>query len=97
MSQIDLFTYPRAAGWKEPTTSRDAALRIQTSGRAESLRQACLRELAFPHTAKEVAEILGEEITSVRPRFSELLQRQLIQETGLRRERQHVYQAVTRQ
>lgn len=95
MEQLFLLDrYPLKAGAKEPTTSLDAAIRIERSGRAEALRHACLRELAFPHTAKEVAEILGEDKCSVRPRIAELKARGLVVATGLRRKGEFVWQAA---
>jgi hypothetical protein len=42
-------------------------------------------------TAKELAAALGEEITSCRPRLSELKAQGKIVESGMRRERQHVW------
>lgn len=87
-------TYPFTAGWKDPSTSRDAAVAIEAFGRAEILRDKCLMMLRLPHTPKELAERLGEEITSIRPRLTELLEQNLIERTGDRRERQHVLVAV---
>ena len=80
--------YPYHAGAKEGTTSRDAADRIEQSGRAELLRSRCLAALedsVFGMTADEVATQLGEDILSVRPRISELNKRGLIRDTGFRR------------
>lgn len=77
---IDLFDwtpppgYPRAPGFKEPTTSRDAAERIGPA--AKSLRDHVLVVLraAWPAglTADEVAARMGKSVLSVRPRLSEL-------------------------
>lgn len=88
--------YPQMAGWKEETTSRDAATAIESSGRAKVLRDKVLALLTYGHpyspllghiamTADEAAEILGESILSVRPRISELHKRGLIEPTGERR------------
>lgn len=85
--------YPYAAGYKELTTSKDAAEAIEQSGRAEYLRQKILFLLRKPMTPKEVAALLNEEITSVRPRITELKQQLKIEEAG-RRDRQQVLVAV---
>ncbi len=66
--------YPDRPGWKEPTTSRDAAEKVAPSAR--TLRQQVLAalQLAWPagRTADEVAAALGKSILSIRPRLSEL-------------------------
>ncbi len=99
MQQLDLADhlnrYPHHAGAREETTSREAANRIEDSGRAGRLRDICLRMLTeTPMTAKELAAELEEEITSVRPRLSELKAQGVVIESGIRRERQHVWQKV---
>lgn len=89
----DLFersNYPHRAGFKDDTTSKDAADFIEESGKAQVLRELCLALLVRASTPKEVAEMLCEEITSVRPRLTELLIKGLIVRTGERRDRQHV-------
>ena len=86
--------YPHHAGYKEHTTSKDAANKIEASGRADVLRQRVLFALRRPMTPKQVAIALEEEITSVRPRITELKQRKLIEETGERSQGQHIYVAV---
>jgi DNA-directed RNA polymerase specialized sigma24 family protein len=77
---IDLFDwtpepgYPHAAGWKEPTTSRDAATKVAPL--AKTLRDQVLVTLrvVWPEglTADEVAEKMGRREISVRPRLTEL-------------------------
>jgi hypothetical protein len=66
--------YPDAPGWREPTTSRDAAEKIKPVAR--TLRDQVLEILraAWPAglTADEVAAKLGKTEFSIRPRFSEL-------------------------
>lgn len=94
--QLDLLDfirrYPCHAGTKTGTTSSEAAERIEASGRAETLRQQCLAALKDGGaTAKELAAYLQVDICSVRPRLSELKARQLIEESGLRRDKQHVW------
>ena len=90
---IDLIQrYPRHAGAKERSTSLEAANRIEASGKAEKLRQDCLTALRDGGaTAKELAEYLTVDLNSIRPRLSELKARGLIEESGLRRECQHVW------
>lgn len=83
----DLFSrYPNRAGFKEPTTSKDAADRLEAKGRASKLRAAVLGafELGWTGTADELAHRLGESILSIRPRVSELHRQGLIVRTGIR-------------
>lgn len=83
----DLFTYPRAPGFKERTTSRDAA-RAVTSG-AATLREevfAVIRDAGTGGmTADEVAAVVERTVLSVRPRVSELAQDSRIVPNGARR------------
>ena len=87
----DLFTwsdtYPKRAGWKEETTSKDAAVAIEAKGRAATLRDAVLAffQSGRNATADEVAEVLKESPLSVRPRVAELKAAGKVIETGLRR------------
>lgn len=83
--------YPNSCGWKEITTSRDAAIAIEASGVAQLMRERVLEALRASQTAKEIAFSLGADINSVRPRISELKARGLIRESGERRDRQHVW------
>lgn len=97
--QLDLLDYqprqyPLTAGFKEETTSKDAANAIEESGRAELLRVRCydaIKTSIFGLTAKECASFLAEDINSVRPRLTELKERGLLQFSGLRRDKQHVW------
>jgi len=85
--QPDLWTrYPRRAGFKEGTTSRDAALRIERRGRAAALRAAVLGafELGWSGTADELAYRLGESVLSIRPRVTELHKQGKLEPTGER-------------
>jgi hypothetical protein len=77
-------SYPLAPGWKEPTTSRDAALAIAPKARTLEARVFAFLQDRGPHTADEVADALGISPFSIRPRFSALLARRLIEETGER-------------
>lgn len=69
----DLFTYPCSPGYKERTTSRDAAAVVR--GRASVLRDRVFAEIAAAGhsglTADQVAARLGESVLSVRPRVTE--------------------------
>jgi DNA-directed RNA polymerase specialized sigma24 family protein len=66
--------YPASPGYKESTTSRDAARKI--APRVKTLREQVLVTLqaVWPLglTADEVAAKMGKSILSVRPRLSEL-------------------------
>jgi len=87
--------YPTSPGYKETTTSKEAAKAI--SGRAEHLRDRALAHIANrPSTADEVAEAIGETVLAVRPRITELKQLGKIERTGERRanasgQKAHVY------
>lgn len=94
LEYIERSKYPTIAGFKRTGTSSDAAHKVEASGRAEVLRSRVLYALRRAQTAKEVAELLGEEITSIRPRLTELKARNLIEETGERSKGQNVYTAV---
>lgn len=88
--QPDLWTaprYPRRAGFKERTTSRDAAQRIEGRGRARGLRRAVLGafELGWTGTADELAANMGESILTIRPRVTELHKQGQLETTGERR------------
>jgi len=63
--------YHGTPGFKEPTTSREAAIKFKTH--AETLRAQALAEIAAaPSTADEIAARLGSTVLAVRPRISEL-------------------------
>src|SRR5688572_33192652 len=66
--------YPDRAGFKESTTSRDAAVAIEAKGRARTLRDAVLAWYDAGHqgTADECAAALGESVLAIRPRVTEL-------------------------
>jgi hypothetical protein len=82
----DLFTYPHSPGHGGPETSTAAAEDIK--GRAETLRGRVM-ELLQAHpgglTADEGAALLGEDWWSIRPRFSELVRFNLVEDSGERR------------
>lgn len=80
----DLFSYPDSPGFKEATTSAEAAASMEKA--APVLRDKCRRALLFgPATADEVATRLGLSVLAVRPRFTELQRFGVIAETGERR------------
>jgi hypothetical protein len=70
----DLFTYPHRAGYKEPTTSKEAAERIEGSGKAKTIRERLLAlfEAGEMHTIYSAGRALNVAQFSLRPRFSEL-------------------------
>ncbi len=83
--------YPDSAGFKEMTTSREAAERIKGSGRAKSLRErvwAVLNDDGIHLTADEIAFFLHESPFSIRPRLAELRALGMIEPTGKRRSNQ---------
>lgn len=88
-------TYPQHAGWKEPTTSRDAANAVEP--KAKRLRPLVIEDLLRhpASTADEVAARLGETVLSVRPRIAELNRDCLIEKTGIRRRNESGLQANT--
>lgn len=80
--------YPKSPGFKEPTTSRDAARKF--AGHARTLRDDVLTVIiaAGPTgaTADEVADKLRQSVLAVRPRVSELReQKQIERHATLRR------------
>jgi len=78
--------YPYQPGWKEPTTSRDAA---RAAGkRSGTLRDAILGLMAVigSCTPDEAADNLCKTVLAIRPRFAELKALGMIEETGERRQ-----------
>lgn len=77
----DRFSYPNMPGSKTGGTSRAAAEAI--APRAPTLRQRVLDVLGTASlTADEVAAVMRKSVLSVRPRLSELLALELIEDTG---------------
>lgn len=85
--QFSLLDYPHVAGFKENTTSREAAEAIEAEGRAAHLRERVRKwfEAGNTGTADECAAALNENILSIRPRVSEFRERGFLIETGDRR------------
>jgi len=87
--------YPETPGWKTetPETSKVAALSIKVL--SKTLRDRCEEQLTSGEaTADEVAERLHKSILSIRPRLSELLAMNRIEDTGARRPNESGKQAV---
>jgi predicted HTH transcriptional regulator len=81
LQQPDLFTYPRAPGFKAAGTSRTAAEKVRPQ--ALTLREQVLALLQRASlTADECAAKLDKSILSIRPRLSELLALGKIYDTG---------------
>ena len=80
-------TYPQHPGYREPTTSRDAAALI--AKRSDMLRDRALTALRNVGerglSSDEIASRIGEHINSVRPRITELQYANKIEKTGERR------------
>lgn len=73
--------YPAKPGYKEPTTSKDAAEAIEP--RVAGLRAMALGVITKrPSTPDEVATALGMSVLSIRPRITELKELDLIEKTG---------------
>jgi hypothetical protein len=82
--------YPDTPGWKESTTSRDAAMAVESMAetvRGEAFRALKQSRLYTPMglTADQVAKAIGRNILAVRPRITELKVKNLIMRTGERR------------
>ncbi len=78
------YGYPSSPGWKEPTTSRDAANVIKRT--ASNLRELALNAIVASGptglTPDEVALTLGRTVLAVRPRITELLKANKVERTG---------------
>jgi hypothetical protein len=84
--------YPIEAGAKRSGTSTDAAVSMKK--KAPTLRNdviellSSLKHLFNGLTADEAAELLCESVLSIRPRFSELVELNMIEDSGMRRKNQ---------
>jgi hypothetical protein len=80
-------SYPHSPGYKEGTTSRDAAERMSSS--AGDLRSASLAVIAgrgsYGATADEVAAVLKKTVLAIRPRITELSKSGAIRDSSTRR------------
>ena len=92
----DLFTYPHAAGFKERTTSREAALKMKH--RQPKLSAGVLAVLleagAGGLTTDECAGLMGRSVLSIRPRFTELSMLGKIHRTDRRRKNESGCSAI---
>ena len=85
---MDLFAhadmYPASPGFKRTDTSKAAAQSVAAS--APRLRQLVLDQLRLygPATADEIAENMGRDRLSIRPRLSELRELGKVQDSGRR-------------
>lgn len=83
----DLFSYPVQPGFKDRTTSRDAAREMEQ--RAPRLRDQVLRIVKasgdYGCTADEAAHKLNKTEFAVRPRLTELSKMAKIRRTDMRR------------
>lgn len=86
--------YPYVPGFKDRTTSQDAAIKMHDSGCAKRIQQLCLDALTVPSTAQELWERLGVNRDYIRPRLTELRNMGKIRRTGERRKGQHVLERV---
>lgn len=83
--QLGMFeTYPAKPGWKARETAQEAATAQEP--KAPRLRGLCLDYLLKngPSAPDEVAEALGIDKLSIRPRFSELAALGKIEDSGQR-------------
>ena len=80
--------YPEEPGYKEPTTSKDAAEKMKK--RAPTLRALAIAEFkeVYPRTltADELASRLKKTVLAIRPRVTELYKTGMIERHGPRRE-----------
>ena len=84
MSRMSELPYPSSPGYKEPSTSKAAARAIQPH--VSALARSILSLIRYnPMTPDEAANALGRTLLTIRPRFSELAKKGLIEKTGARR------------
>lgn len=79
--------YPNSPGWKSHGASRDAAMSIKSHAKTVRDRVHGLLVDRHPssYTADEIADALGENILTVRPRVSELYGKGLVEPADERR------------
>ena len=87
IAEHHLGDYPGGAGFKEPTTSREAAEKINATLNERQTEVVLALDAAGPAglTADEVAKIIDRSVLAVRPRLSELRAMKKIVPTGERR------------
>ena len=91
-----ILQYPDRVGYKKTRTSKQASLDMQE--KAPTIRQRCLsiikNKQKYGATPDEVAQLLSLEITTVRPRFSELVKKGCIRDSRLTRKNRSGKQAI---
>lgn len=89
-----LDTSPRARA-TDPAASRDAAASLGLSGSARLAKMvvAALKEYG-PMTTHEIAEVTGQTVVTISPRIKPLREAGLVEDTGYRREKRSVWEAV---
>lgn len=87
LSKYSELKYPMSPGYKEHSTSKEAATKVASRSRKlrEKTLDAIKRKHSYGATPEEVSEILNESILSIRPRFTELKIMNFIYDSGLRR------------
>jgi hypothetical protein len=78
----DLFSYPTSPGFKEHTTSLEAAAAVASKAAAMREKVLSVFQTGARLTADEVASRLKESVLSIRPRVSELYADGKIVRTG---------------
>jgi len=93
--QLDLFAFARR---RDPPTSHDAAASMQDAG--ERLMWQVAKHLRkcdwIGATAEETSDALGVDKQSITPRFTTLIQRGILLETGVKRRNRSKRYAVVR-
>ena len=77
--------YPNAPGWKEPTTSREAAESLTNAASIREQVYDLISQSRTGLTADEAAAKLRLSVLTVRPRCSELVADNRIEDSGRRR------------
>jgi nicotinamide mononucleotide adenylyltransferase len=84
---MDLFSYPRSAGYQQTDTSKEAARDIENN-KAKSLRmkvENIVRQYPGGLTNEEISSLLNEDLGNIRPRSTELYKKGIFTDTGERR------------
>jgi predicted ArsR family transcriptional regulator len=78
--------YPKHPGFKERGSTSEDAARSVGANRARALRDVVLNVIQWmPRTADEVAQALGMNVLTIRPRVAELRRMGKIEPSGARR------------
>ena len=76
--------YPRTPGFKENSTSREAAKKFTPQAVTIREKVAKLYACGYVGTPDRIAKALGLSILAVRPRVTELVKQQKLRDTGRR-------------